>query len=978
MEPKGILKSPRLHVRDVPTYDITDLVRRQAGGGTRTDTTALPIGAIIGIAIVCSAILFGVLTTIIMCFLRSHHKKKKRPRDLDLSDEYDDDMRETLRSTRPPDIGLEIRTSHNTSHSATGSLPKEWPEPRFYGPQLDNPKTMPPAYAFQITGLRDSWPLIGWVQSQPDVSQSVNKHPVVNSASIDRRTSYSAFVLSAENEPAWPQPALSRPNSFTRGIDRRSVQWSNHSAKSSVTSFKSFLGNRKSMSDSQLTSILRSTSQRLRDAQRRPMSRSMSVLSQVSGAPPAAQPLSPPKDIHIESREALIDTDDVSLIDSVRSSVLNTISQTPSPQKINAKTKELIKGTIKGSSPTTSEASEADSLCPSKTPDLFIPAALSSPSKRGVRANQRYGMTISSTKNPPTRTIRDNGEPLVVLVDGDMTARNYSSNSIPSGNDPFLSVDATTKAKFNSKTIKGPRPLIKRNNAVQPHSKTDGDESIFSSLRPVSGNPQSPTKLKPPATTSITETQPNPFHWSPQCSPSSTLSPSHKPTGIRQRGHKRSRTVRLSNLPRPASVSVVLEEPENGTTPPRTDLPVEIPAIYPSSLEMEISGLRSSSQNNIRSTRPPSIPVFQPFLAVPSTTATTDGTRPSDSSYSATMSFYDYYSTGDPFKFNQLGVPGPSQSPTPSTKKARRWGCNFSVDITKARDSALLDASAAVPPSARPQSPPNSGPSQFLTLDTSNDPPTAPAFISHLYAPSSPPRPEIKDSITASISMLRRMNSEVSAYSTGSLRSDHSNGSPTIPGLRGGGLSPTKRGSQATMNYLSIGVKTPSPKARRARRRDSTLRDTARDYHQSLLFEGGIENYNALGLKMPILEHSPPKLPSFESLHAIERQEDQSPTQSRNKAIMAQLRPMSISTPQDRVTEILEADEQANEKEQQDATDEGWSNAMSTPLKKSVRHESQLEMPSAQGLSPKSKINWRGSLGLYDEMGFLKSSPERP
>jgi hypothetical protein len=50
---------------------------------------------------------------------------------------------------------------------------------------------------------------------------------------------------------------------------------------------------------------------------------------------------------------------------------------------------------------------------------------------------------------------------------------------------------------------------------------------------------------------------------------------------------------------------------------------------------------------------------------------------------------------------------------------------------------------------------------------------------------------------------------------------------------------------------------------------------------------------------------------------------------------------------------------------------------MTTPLKKSFRHESQLEMPSPHGGSTKSMIKWRGSLGLYDEMGFLKSSPDR-
>jgi hypothetical protein len=1032
---------------DRPTLN---LVGRQSGGGVTVGTTVLPIGAIIGIAIVGSAILFGVLMMAIMHYLRSRYQQKNRTRDLDLSDDNEEDILDALRSTRPPERGLVTKTTHKPSNLGTETLPKDWTNHHFHGPQLYKSRLMPPAYAFEITGLRDSWPLVGWVESPSTLPLSANKQPVINSGNTDRRTPYSALPLSVDNEPSWPQPAFSRSCLYTRGNDGRPIQWSGHSAKSSITSLKRPSSTRKSVSDNQLTSILRSTSQRLREAQRRPLSRSLSVLSQVSGAPPTIQPPTPPRDQRGESREALIETDDFSLIDSVRSSVLNSTSQTPSPNKIVVHTADKIKGIEKEASPTTSEVSESDSLCPSKTPDLFIPAALTSPSKRGARTDQRYEMRISSTGGPSATVHQDDRHSLLARRGTGVIYNIHLSNQIGSTSDPFVSADARTKLASKPKSVKGPRPLIKRQVVVEQDSNCKGREAVTPPFRVVSGNQKSPPKSKPASVEPSGGMQENPFQWSPQCSPSLILSPGQKPIGIKPKGHKRRRTVRLSHLTRPASVAVVLEEPENGSTPPCMDGSDRTQTSCVLSPEEPISTSMYPNHSKISGARPPSIPIFQPFLAVPSTGASKDSKISSDGSYSTTMPFYDYYSSGDAFRSDRPSIPRTSQSPTPSTKKSRRRGCNFSIDITRAKEIALLEATASGLQFDRPLSPPKYTPTQFSNFGISNDASAVPTFTSHLYGLTSPPPPAVNDSVTASVCLLRRMNSEVSTYSTGSFLSDHSNGSPTIPELRGGGLSHTKRGSEGTMNYLSIGVKTPSPAAKRGRMWVSGIAGKSRDYRQSLVLNDGLEHFEGLGLRMPILEDSPPKLPPIEPLTRVSGQEDWPPTppdwpftlpkgQSlprRAKPPTAQLRPMS-STPMsqenchscnkplsplglnprdntlasryhdhcfkcnvcteplgtafaidkkpyckqhyyEKVSGICNTDGSANlQIGQGDHSSDRWSEVMVTPLKKSVRHESQLEMPSPHDGSPKSMIKWRGSLGLYDEMGFLKNSPDR-
>jgi len=147
----------------------------------------------------------------------------------------------------------------------------------------------------QITGLRDSWPLASWstMPAFPRSSTDLSTANPMRNAKLYRMPSAS----SSAPYHVGPQPTYSRSGKFDRNSTGNEPQ-SSHSAQSSVSSSRASPTYRRSISDNHLTSILRSTSQRLREARRRPMSRALSVLSQASGNPPPRKAPSPPKTIN--------------------------------------------------------------------------------------------------------------------------------------------------------------------------------------------------------------------------------------------------------------------------------------------------------------------------------------------------------------------------------------------------------------------------------------------------------------------------------------------------------------------------------------------------------------------------------------------------------------------------------------------------------------------------------------------------------
>ncbi len=155
---------------------------------------------------------------------------------------------------------------------------------------------------------------------------------------------------------------------------------------------------------------------------------------------------------------------------------------------------------------------------------------------------------------------------------------------------------------------------------------------------------------------------------------------------------------------------------------------------------------------------------------------------------------------------------------------------------------------------------------------------------------------------------------------------------------------------------------TPSPGFNKGRLQNVEGREHTKNYWNGITPENYVkenENSHDLGLRMPVLEHSPPKLPSLEDLMCGANPGRRLPVPPRRQN----------SNPCHQ-----EIDHNPEEEEEEGKR---WSRIMSTPLNSSVRHESKMKMPSPQlQVSPKELLNkWRGSVGLYDEMGFLKSSP---
>jgi len=104
-------------------------------------------------------------------------------------------------------------------------------------------------------------------------------------------------------------------------------------------------------------------------------------------------------------------------------------------------------------------------------------------------------------------------------------------------------------------------------------------------------------------------------------------------------------------------------------------------------------------------------------------------------------------------------------------------------------------------------------PLAIVKRDSSGQPITLSANVSRPQGPRSPPPHMIRDSVQHSIGLLRRMNSELSTCSAAG-----SEGSPTLPSYRGGGVSPTKSYRRGSSKYLAVGglgsrMKTPSLRA---------------------------------------------------------------------------------------------------------------------------------------------------------------------
>lgn len=769
---------------------------------------ALSVGAIAGIAVICGLMFFGALTFLVICCSRRRHRKKRLAsgRKLDLGEDVEDDIRAEQRQ-RPHDLALSRSVSSNPFFNESDQKLNEWYR-RTQGENAqknENGDIIPPAYAFHITAIRDSWPLVSWSTSPKVGGVESPPMPTAPAAVAIANRQYAPSTQGGPAPYPYPHDFPVRPPPQKRGPP---VQ-AKHARKKSRSSISS-IRRRSSHTDTQLTTILRSTSQRLRDAhaagnvspsREQPKNARVSILSPLFGKPPSQKAPSPPKAMNgNESRQDLVESPvffDESRCSSPKSSVL-----------------DLFHGDVRARTPQngilSDDEDDVDSLC-GVTPDFETHPSLTSPSRHQKLFERRQHIRNSSGHNSGTKIHEDNRASLVpfgahdILATAPRSLRTLDRKNTPSNEDPFVTAtSAAAKANPSSRSLLLNRPDL------QPRKTTFGE---ILPLRSVVNNNQmslnDPEPIKRSIVNRNSELLEQPFQWT--ANPTDFSRNGHPQIIIgdmshpRAKGHKRSKVVCSPGRPPSRnSINIVPEEfddDEDASVVGQTG--VWIPT--------DVSQLTApQSPSSVYASCPPSMANFQFQPAADSSTLREMPGRASRISYSATLSLYDMYSSPQAAR-------NPSRSRSPDRQR-KRSSSVMSVTVPlgsgqvspRGRRSTVSSVgSAAYNPIMEQQS----HPFQYdQAVSTAPLVPGPPRTLSMVLGPHESPRLVDRDSVQHAVGLLRRMNSTVSIMSAH--ESIASEGSPSIPAYRGGGcgVSATKSFRRGSTNYLSLakGTRTSS------------------------------------------------------------------------------------------------------------------------------------------------------------------------
>lgn len=966
--------------------------------------SGLPLGAIIGIAVGGALMLGIVLVSLFVRKARSNDRRaRKRITEAIHATEEQIDFKSALQSTHPPDILFQRRSPCNPFFIHEEGIACR------HCNELNHIQNPPMAKAkiladrrgfFRFSGMRDSWPLASGIPlSFLPPSQSMVLNQVAPPG-----------YMVTPPETKWPRRSSSKSAQSKILVHFTDSDIESGSTESiSLTPHPRPKFQRRSTSESHLSTILRSTSQRLKSAQRSSLTRTLSTFRQLPGGPPSEILPDLPR---MESRALDEPVKESPCPESVGSSIYDFYLE-PSPC-LGSKNITRV-GSRHGRSPTPSVESE-DSLCANQPPDLVIPATLTSPSKRKGRYEQRHQMSISRESKGLTAIIRKNSRASIgILGDRKSAEENTifaSPHRISLASDPIYSSVKSSKPVFPKTHIPDPRPLYVRKATFGQEATTERPLSYTSPLRDVSGNAQSPLRRNESMETVMNSSpERNPFQLSPQeamQTRAATASP--KRNDGRRKGHKRSNAIRISNLPRPQSiisVNVVPEEPEEESSPYRFALPFRPPtAIVEPSKGLRSSSPLSAKSNRRLSMRPPTSATFNPSLTVPEIESRSMDNSPTlgegdiPNIYSPTLSVCNYYTEASHSE-NEFFQ---SKKPSSVALKLRRHGPNYSADFSAGEVGKLISfrPPESNPTTDAPISPPISPPSRPLSsitasslgLINSKAPSPAPPLLTmpipgHLTGPRPEPAKRVhdlwspsRDSVPSFIGTLRRMNSDISQgshYSKASVINE--DGSPGLPAhkayLSNTDLEEQERGrSRGSKFYLSVGQTPP-----KARRQAVEKRDSHRIYKERRL-----KRMNDETLQSETNDLTP--------VH-----EDASPATGSNALGIVGLRFPTVSA-----SGIIGASPPKAPAHKSSSLSEGrWSDVMTVAPLNSVRRVSKMEHPSPQtppkwgwgnkglgiGLVETKAVLMDGkensagertsirpeSLGLYDQDGFLKGSP---
>ncbi|PVH73783.1 hypothetical protein DL98DRAFT_43885 [Cadophora sp. DSE1049] len=847
-------------------------------------SSTLSLGAILGISVGGALLLFVILVTIGIIHVNKKHRREKQRSEANENGNATIDLKTAIRSTRPSENNMTRRVSFNPFlHFPEDDNREEWAkQDGLQKPPIAKSKSSHRSI-FRTSSVRDSWPLnttvpLGFRPGQTTIVLSPVAPP--------------GYVV---QDPKWPRRTTSLPG-------RKNSQDSSKSASSTrdpysvdVMPYRKI--HRRSTSETQLSTILRSTSQRLKAAQRQSMTLTSSTLGQSPGLPPSARLPTPPR-MATESQEGLIDQE---IVESVGSSIYDVYSRTPSPKKKHQRTSGK-RSIVKPRSPAASIESK-DSLCVSDTPDLVIPAPLTSPSKSPRVVQRQSASQASGAKDISVLIHQDSRESL--FARGPQEDVNNKALSRPRhislSDDPFYSSVRSSKPMMPSAQVQGPRPMYFRKATFGQEATAERPASFCSPLRNVSGNIQSSPKRDLPKLPATSE--PNLFQWLPQeAMQARATQTSAKISNSRRKGHKRSNVIRMSNLSRPASIVDTLPEEPESVTPLKFNVPGSS-----SFHSVEKSQDASPTNSPKTSVRPPSIAIFNPTLIAPALSSRSEDNSPTlgsedRSAYSPTLSVCNYYTENDPGSEDEFFKPRTSNSlrPSPSVIKSRRNGQSYSADLSlfpahqsqqylQERLMSFPPLPADVrdpvaPPISTPRPSPRPLPNITATMNSLRSSAASPApplltVPGYLTGPRYEPEkqkgatlsPPGSNSIISSITLLRRMNSEVSTSCSSPIEID----SPTLrldspsTGVHDNDrdidrtATIEERGrSRGSQHYLSFGQPSSSSRRRtcdKSRSARPEIRDSHRIHKERRRRRTeDLENGNMIDELTPVREGSSP------------------------------------------------------------------------------------------------------------------------
>ncbi|EPE33511.1 hypothetical protein GLAREA_06524 [Glarea lozoyensis ATCC 20868] len=955
-------------------------------------STNLTGKAVIGIAIVGAVVLF-----VVACLLLVRHARNKdrleRARILEEVQEAEEQMdsKGAVLSISAPDISHGRRRSVGMYEPRGGRMVySEWEgiDP-FQGPQLA-PRTTEEAQCkpTRTSRIRDSWPLTNIPLSVLPGQATMTLNQVAPPGYL------------VEEKSRWPRRAGSARNSRTTVVVPSSGSFSQPLSEDPTTptprSRRPHL-RRRSSTGTQMSRILRSTSQRLKPAQRHSLTRSLSTFARLPGSPPKQRLPTPPNGKKPnESSEGLVGA---TLFESPSSSLLDAFMRSPSPDKTGAD--RLGKFDRDGTRSSGSSVISDDSLCEMQPSEMVVPGILTSPNKQNIPPTPRYRMTMPANSRLPSQG--------TVHVNTNQTATDRSPKEpeieknqeqrISSSGDPFYSCVRSGKPGFPKTSQTGLRPLYIRKATFGQETTTERPASYTSPLQDISGNVQLPQR-KSLSQLSTSTTESNPFQWSPQEAMQERPRQRSPPkNGSKAKGHKRSNVVRMSNLIRPPSAINVqpgLEESEDETSESQFDIPPTAPLHL---VEWSKSpSLASPAFSRQSSVRPPSVATFNPTLVIPELKPHSADEAEDENQYpqSPTLSDGNYYtenggnSEEEFFQSKRPAIPPKNQRRNTVAVSAKRSSPNQNKKPHDRSQSANLTVSFSEPEKLISFLPPVlslgtvkprysstiviSG-TKLESLPTFLAPPLLTMPIpGHLTGPRDLPSrtsssPPPREPLHTSICMLRRMNSEISRYSYSGC-SDLGTRSPThspepqssrpLPSIlkrstsrRGSGDEERLGRSRGSRNYLSMGVS--SNDIRKSRNS----------------FSGSVRNSRVLGTKD---RRDSSYIYKERRRRRLEEEFTEADLETVREATTHKYDgPDDIDfsypkLPSTRST-LQSPSTSPDAREVSARSHERWSEVMVKPVTSAVRRESQMESPSPK--SPKV-FDW-GS----NEMGILKKNNRR-